>query len=303
MGFLKEISKNKYLYILAIPGVLFQAIFSYIPMFGHLLAFKKYRLSLGILKSPWCGFDNFKFFFGTEDWYKVTFNTIFLNFLFITFTMIFAILVAIFLNEIKNTIIKKFIQSIIFFPYFVSWLVVSLMAFSMLNETDGFVNNIMVSIGYPKINFYSRPELWPPLLTLIYVWVFAGYYSIIFIAAILGIPQDCYESAKIDGASKLQQILKITLPLIRPTVIILVLLSIGRIFYSDFGMIYGIIGDNGVLFPTTDVIDTYSFRALRQMGNFGMAAAVVLYQSIMGLITICIFNLIVKKIDPNSSLF
>ena len=154
-----------------------------------------------------------------------------------------------------------------------------------------------------KIGFYMRPEFWPSILTISYVWKFAGYYSIIYLATIIGIPKDYYESAAIDGATKIQQIIRITLPLLSKTIIIMVLLSIGRIFYGDFGMIYGIIGENGILFPTTDVIDTYVYRALKTLGNFGMASAVGLYQSLMGLITICIFNGIVRKIDPEARLF
>jgi putative aldouronate transport system permease protein len=153
------------------------------------------------------------------------------------------------------------------------------------------------------VGWYQTAAVWPAILTVIYVWKFAGYYSVIFLAAMTGISKDYYEAAEIDGATRFQQIVHITLPLIRPVMIMLALLGVGRIFYGDFGMIYGIIGDNGVLYPTTDVIDTYSFRALRQLGNFSMAAAVVLYQAVMGLIFIVLFNGLVRKIDNESKLF
>jgi putative aldouronate transport system permease protein len=303
LGVLGEIKNNGKLYLLALPGFVFLFIFSYIPMLGHLVAFEKYDFRKGIFGSPFCGLDNFKFFFMGRDWITVTWNTVFLNSLFIFFGLGLAVFIAIFLSEVKNALFKRVSQSLIFLPYFVSWLVVSLMTYSLLNQTDGLINNVLVSLGLPKVSFYLNANLWPAILTIIYVWKVTGYYSIIFIAAILGISQDYYDSASLDGASKWQQIRFITMPLIRPTFIILLLLCIGRIFYGDFGMIYGIIGDNGVLFPTTDIIDTYTFRALRMLGNFGMSSAVGLYQSVMGLVTILVFNHLIKKRDPNLTLF
>ncbi|CAN7381147.1 ABC transporter permease subunit [Paenibacillus sp. LjRoot153] len=303
MGFFTEIRKNVDLYILALPGLLFLLIFAYVPMSGHLLAFKKYQLANGIWGSPWVGFDNFKFFFQGHDWIQVTFNTLFLNGLFIIFSLLVSASIAIFLNEIRVKLFKKLAQSIIFLPYFISWLVVSLMVFAILNTGDGLLNKFLITMGLPEVAWFQKSGAWPAILTIIYVWKFAGYYSVIFLASITGISSDYYEAAQIDGASRFQQIIHITIPLLRPIIIMLALLGVGRIFYGDFGMIYGIVGDNGVLFSTTDVIDTYSFRALRQLGNFSMSAAVVFYQSIMGLICILVFNGLVRKIDKDSSLF
>ncbi|MFD0713115.1 ABC transporter permease [Paenibacillus sp. GCM10027626] len=303
MAVLREIIRNKYLYVLAVPGLLFLLIFAYLPMTGYLIAFKKYRLADGIWGSEWVGFDNFKFFFMGSDWYKVTFNTIFLNGLFIVCGLGIALLLAILLNEVRLFIFKKIAQTFIFMPYFISWLVVSMMAFAFLNTTDGMLNRTLASYGMQGENWYLMPEIWPAVLTIIYVWKFAGYYSIIFLAAIAGISGEYYESARIDGASRLQQMIHITLPLIRNVLIVLALLGVGRIFYGDFGMIYGIIGDNAPLYPTTDVIDTYSFRALRQLGDFSKSSAVILYQAVMGLVTIILFNAIAKKIDKDSGLF
>ncbi|MCJ8013686.1 ABC transporter permease subunit [Paenibacillus sp. KQZ6P-2] len=299
----REIVKNKYLYVLSLPGLLFLLIFAYLPMAGHLIAFKRYRLSDGIWGSEWVGFDNFKFFFMGSDWYKVTFNTIFLNGLFIVCGLGMALLLAILLNEIQKVVFKKIAQSFIFMPYFISWLVVSMMVFAFLNTTDGILNRTLAANGLDPKNWYLMPEVWPAILTVIYVWKFAGYYSIIFLAAITGISGEYYESAKIDGATRFQQIIHITIPLIRNVLIVLALLGVGRIFYGDFGMIYGIVGDTAPLYPTTDVIDTYSYRALRQLGDFSKSSAVILYQSVMGLVTILIFNAIAKKIDKDSSLF
>ncbi|OPH59931.1 sugar ABC transporter permease [Paenibacillus ferrarius] len=302
MSFIREITRNRQLYVLAVPGIIFLAIFSYIPMLGHLIAFQRFQPVKGLWGSKWVGFDNFKFFFGGHDWVRVTFNTLYLNLLFLIFGIGMAIVLAIIVNEVRSTLIKKLSQSFIFLPYFISWLVVSLMMLAFMS-TEGLVNSLLKSMGMDTINWYQSVNLWPFLLTLVYIWKFSGYYSIIFLAAIVGISNEYYESAKIDGATRFQQIVHITIPSIRSVIVVLMLLGVGRIFFGDFGMIYGIIGDNSILYPTTDVIDTYSFRALRQLGNFGMSSAVVLYQSMMGLITILIFNRIAKKIDSDSSLF
>lgn len=303
MGFVREIVKNRYLYVLALPGLLFLIVFAYVPMAGHLIAFKQYRLADGIWGSKWIGFDNFKFFFMSSDWYKVTFNTIFLNGLFIVCGLGIALLLAIFLSEIQHALFKKIAQSFIFMPYFISWLVVSMMVFAFLNTTDGILNRTLAANGLDPKNWYLMPGIWPAVLTIIYVWKFAGYYSIIFLAAIAGISGEYYESARIDGATRFQQIIHITLPLIRSVLIVLALLGVGRIFYGDFGMIYGIVGDTAPLYPTTDVIDTYSYRALRQLGDFGKSSAVIMYQSVMGLLAIVVFNAIAKRIDKDAGLF
>ncbi|KIL38331.1 sugar ABC transporter permease [Gordoniibacillus kamchatkensis] len=302
MGFIKEIAKHRQLYVLAVPGIVFLALFSYIPMFGHLIAFERFQPVKGVWGSKWVGLNNFKFFFGGHDWLRVTFNTVYLNLLFLLFGLGFAIALAIMINEVGSKIAKKLSQSFIFLPYFISWLVVSLMMLAFLS-TDGIMNHWLQQAGIDAVNWYQRVQLWPFILTFVYVWKFAGYYSIIFLAAIVGISSEYYESAKIDGATRLQQMVYITIPSIRSVIVVLMLLGVGRIFFGDFGMIYGIVGDNSILYPTTDVIDTYSFRALRQLGNFGMSSAVVLYQSVMGLLAILLFNRLAQKIDPDSSLF
>ncbi len=302
-SFSREISRNGALYLLALPGIVFLIIFAYVPMFGHLIAFKRFRAAQGIFGSPWAGFDNFAFFFGSDDWLRVTLNTLGLNLLFLTTELLFALLLAIFLNEIRSLLFKKLAQSLILMPYLISWLVVSMMTFALFNTTDGLINRQLQQIGVAGPAWYNEPALWPPLLALIKTWKSAGYYSIIFLAAMTSISIENYEAAKIDGATRLQQIRDITLPLLIPTAIILALLGLGRIFFGDFGMIYALVGDNGVLFPTTDVIDTYAFRALRQLGNFGMASAVVLYQATFGLVCVLIFNWMAKKIEPDASLF
>ena len=287
-----------------VPGLLCIIIFSYVPMSGHLLAFKNFTIDGGVFGSPWVGLKNFNFFFGSNEWKRIIGNTLYLNILFIVFTQFFAVLLAMMISEVRNVLYKRTVQSMVFLPYFVSWLVVSLMLQALLNSSDGLINqSILVPLGLKKVPFYMSPKMWPAILTIANVWKFTGYYSVIYIASIIGISPDYYDAARVDGASKWQEMLYITLPQIRPTILIMVLLAIGRIFYGDFGMIYGIIGDNGILFSTTDVIDTYTYRALRQLGNFGMSSAVSLVQSVLGLITILIFNKIARRIDPDASLF
>ena len=288
---------------MAVPGLLFFATFSLFPTYCHTLAFKDYRPLDGIFGSKWAGFQTFKFFFGSKDWLIVTKNTLVLNFTFISLTIIISLIIALFLDEVVKITVKRFMQSIIFLPYFVSWLVVSILAFAMLNQSTGIINVILRSFGMDAIPFYNTPGVWPGILAFVYVWRFCGWYSIIFLSAITAISPDFYEAAKIDGASRVQQVWHITLPLLRGTAIMLVLLAVGRIFYGDFGMIFGIVGDNGILYETTDIIDTYVFRALRMSGDFGMAASVALYQSVMGLITILIFNRIIKIVDKDYVLF
>lgn len=302
-GFFKEIRNNRYLYALAIPGALFLIVFAYVPLVGHLLAFEDYKLSTGLFRSRFVGFDNFKFFFGGRDWISVTRNTLFLNALFLGIGLSFALLLAIFISEMRSAPVKKIAQSFIFLPYFISWQVIAIMIYALLNSSTGFVNQVLAAAGAKPVNWYGRPELWPAILTFANIFKYAGYNSIIFLATIVGISEELYESARIDGASRFRQVLHITLPLLRPIFLVMLLMGIGRIFYGDFGMIYGIVADNGVLFPTTDVIDTYSYRTLRQVGNLSMSSAVVLYQSVMGLITIVAFNWIVRRIEPDVRLF
>ena len=241
---------------MAIPGVIFLVVFSYIPLSGHLLAFKDFQISKGIWGSDWVGLDNFRFFlqsgldssYGQYGLFKCAVHY---------FRDGFALLIALFLNEIRLKWFKRTIQSVVFLPYFISWVVVGYMTFILFNNTDGLINRVLSMSGLQAVDWYQTPWVWPIILTLTRIWKSAGYYSIILIAAITGFSSDYYESARLDGATRSRQMKYITSPLLKPQIIILVLLGVGRIFYGDFGMIYGIIGDNGILFPTTDVIDTY----------------------------------------------
>lgn len=302
-GLIRDISNNPQLYALMLPGALFILVFSYIPIVGYVLAFKQYDITKGIIGSPFAGLTNFEFFFKGNDWLRVTGNTIILNLLFILYGMGLSVLFSLMINEIQRNRIRKIVQSCIFLPYFISWLVVDRMLYSLLSTNTGLINQLLVALGMNKMNFYNQPNYWRFILTLVYVFKNTGYYSVIFLGSISSLDTAYFESAVIDGATRLQVMFRITLPLIRTTVLTMLLLAVGRIFYGDFGMIYGLIGDNSTLFATTDVIDTYSYRALRKLGNFSMSSAITLYQSVFGIVTVCIFNWIVKRVDPDVRLF
>jgi len=301
--FLSEVSRHKFIYLLALPGIVFFLVFSYLPMFGIVIAFKDFQMGKGILGSPWNGFKNFEFFFSSGDAWKVTRNTIFLNSMFIVFITFFQVFFAILLNEVRNSLFKRITQSIMFLPYFMSWIIVSVIVMGFLGSDTGAVNKALNSLGHEGIAWFSSPKLWPAILVVLNAWKWSGYGVIIFLATIVGFDISFYEAAIIDGAGKLQQIFHITLPLLKPTIIILTILAVGKIFYGDVGLIYGIIGDNAMLFSTTDVIDTYVLRALRTSADLGMSTAIGLWQSVMGFILVLISNKLANKYENEGALF
>lgn len=300
---LKHIAQNPFLYGMAVPGMLFFLVFSYFPIYGIMIAFKDYNYAKGITGSEWVGFRNFEYFFTSDDFWVILRNTLTLNTLFIVFTTVAAVLIALMFNEIRNKYFKRISQSLIFLPYFMSWIVVGMIVQSLFGGEEPMVNTWLQSMGFEPINWMFESRLWPYILTVIRVWQGAGYLSIIFLAAITGISEDLYEAARIDGASKPQIVLRITLPLLVPTIMIMTLLAVGKIFNGDFAMIYAIIGDNSMLYPTTDVIDTFVFRSMRQLRDFGMSSAVGLFQSVMGLIFVIGANWITRRVSKESALF
>ncbi|WP_209975745.1 ABC transporter permease [Paenibacillus eucommiae] len=300
--FVRSVRKNGALLLLALPGILMLFVFSYLPMGGMIIAFKDYTYKHGIFGSKWVGFKNFEFLFATDDAWRITFNTLFLNGLFISIGLIVSVSLALIMNEVKSKWVNSVVQSALFFPFLLSWVIVSYFAYALLTST-GLVNQALQGLGIDPVLFYNNPQYWPLILTLVYIWKNAGYFSIIYLASILGISPDYYEAAKIDGASKLQQIRYITLPLLIPVIIIMTLLQLGRIFYADFGLFYNVTRDSGMLYATTDVIDTYVFRMFRTVGDVGMASAAGFYQAIVGFILVLGSNLIVRKIDKEKALF
>ncbi|RXZ76601.1 sugar ABC transporter permease [Paenibacillaceae bacterium] len=287
-----------------IPGIIYLLINNYIPMLGVIIAFKDINFAKGIMASDWIGFKNFEYLFKTADAYVITRNTILYNLVFIVLNLVVAVGLAVLLNELKSRFLPRFYQSAILLPYLMSSVIIGYLVFSLLSMETGLVNNtILPLLGMDGIMWYNDPKYWPYILTLVKVWSTAGYLCIVYFAAVVGIDQEYYEAATLDGANKLQQILKITIPLITPVIIIMTLLQIGRIFYSDFGLFYQVPLDSGVLMPTTNVIDTYVYRALLKNGDIGMSSAAGLYQSIVGFVIILISNYVVKKINPDNSLF
>lgn len=299
----RHITQNPFLYVMAVPGLLFFLVFSYFPIYGIMIAFKDYDFAKGITGSDWVGFRNFNYFFTSDDFWIILRNTLLLNVLFIVFTTVAAVLIALMFNEIRNKYFKRISQSLIFLPYFMSWIVIGMIVQSLFGGEEPMLNVWLQNLGMEPVNWMFESSLWPYILTVIRVWQGAGYLSIIFLAAITGISEDLYEAARIDGASKLQIVTRITLPLLVPTIMIMTLLAVGKIFNGDFAMIYAIIGDNSMLYPTTDVIDTFVFRSMRQLHDFGMSSAVGLFQSVMGLIFVIAANWVTRRVSKESALF
>ncbi|WP_099205585.1 ABC transporter permease [Scatolibacter rhodanostii] len=298
----QELWRNKFLYILAVPAMVYVFVYSYASLPYVAIAFEKFNYKTGIL-SPFVGFDNFKYFFQSSWAWLVTRNTLVINVVFLIFGTIFAVLLAIILNEIKKKKFLKITQSTMLFPYFISWVIVSYMLQGLLGTENGLINNLIANFGGDKTNFYSTPSYWYPILLILHIWKNTGYTAIIYLAAITGIDEGLYEAAYIDGATRMKRIRYITLPLLMPTICIMTLMSIGKIFYGDFGMFYAIIRDNSSLMPIAEVIDTYVYRTFKNTGDPGLSMAIGLYQSVVGFILVFTSNRVVKKFFPEGALF
>ena len=302
-GLLYDLKHNKFLLLMLLPGILFFVVFAYLPMIGIVIAFQDFSAAKGILGSKFVGFENFRFFLGSPDSFRVTFNTLFLNVLFILSSMVVSILIALMLSEVNNKWFKKGTQSLVILPHFISWAVIGLLAEAFLSSDTGFINRTLQSMGLEQISFYKDAAIWPGIMTFLNIWQGAGFGSIVYLAAITGIDQEIYEAARIDGSTKLQSIWYITLPLLRSTAVLLLIMSVGKIFNGNFGMIYALVGGNTLLYPTTDIIDTYVYRQLMELGDLGMSSAVGLYQSVLGFIMVNIANWVTRKLSPDSAIF
>ena len=304
-GFFREMKRNAFLYGMTVPGILFFLVFSYLPMAGLIIAFQNFNVKQGFM-SPFCGLDNFKFFFNRSIFpglTKATLNTLWLNLLFITATTVTSVVLALAFSEVRNKKYSKVTQTLSLLPYFISWAIVSLFLNSvLLNSGNGILTNALKNLGL-DVNFYADAGAWPPLLIFFKVWQGAGYGSIVYLATIAGIDPQIIEAAEIDGATRWNRIRYMTLPILKPTIVLMTLFSVGKIFYGDFGMIYALIGDNGMLYPTTDVIDTYVYRAMRSLGQYGLSTAIGMMQSVLGFTLVMIANNVAKKIEPDSAIF
>lgn len=291
------------LMLLALPGIIWFFIFCYIPMAGSVVAFKDYKPNMGIWGSKWVGFKNFEFLFSSSNAVRIVRNTLIYNFASIIIVAVVAVIIALLMNNVRRKIYIKAYQTMLFLPRFISWVVVGYMALIFFHYEYGIFNHILEMIGMEKISWYQEPNYWWAILIIFNVWKVMGYTSLIYYGSIIGIDESLYESAEIDGANGWTKTWKITLPLIRPTIIILSLMSIGSILRADFGLFYYVTNDSGSLYSTTDVLDTYIYRALKGSGDIAGSAAASFFQSVIGFIMIMISNNIVNKIDSDSALF
>ena len=299
-----RIRHNIPLYLMFLPGAIYLLINNYIPMAGLVIAFKQVNWNKGILKSPWVGFSNFEYLFKTKEAWNITRNTLGYNIIFIILGTVIAIAVAILLNEITSMMLKKTYQTVILLPYLISMVVVSYLVYAMLSSENGFVNlSILRPLGKQEISWYTESKYWPAILIIIYIWKTFGYNCILYYATLVGIDRGYYEAAVIDGASRWQQIRHITLPELVPTIITLTLMSIGKIFYSDFGLFYQVPMDSGPLYDVTNTIDTYVYRGLIRQNNVGMSSAAGFYQSSIGFVLVLLANYAVRRISKENALF
>lgn len=307
-GFIKKVIRNRFMLLMILPGTIWFLIFAYLPMFGTVLAFKGFRISpdgffASVFNSEWVGFKNFEYLFTTNDAYIITRNTILYNLAFIILGLVIAVGFAIMLSELVNKRTAKVYQTGMFLPHFLSWVIISYFAFTFLSVDKGTLNQIITYFGGEPISWYSEAKYWPFIIIFVGIWKGVGYNSVIYLAAITGIDKSYYEAAVIDGASKWKQVRYITIPLLKPLMIILTILAIGGIFRSDFGLFYQLPKDSGALYPVTNVIDTFVYRGLINMGDIGMSTAAGLYQSFVGLVLILVANYIVRKIEKDHAIF
>ncbi len=272
-------------------------------MVGIVIAFKKFDYRAGIFGSPWVGFDNFKFLFIGGDIFKVARNTVLYNIGFIIINNTVEITIAIILTELSGKYFKRVAQSVMFLPYFISWVVVGAFVYNLFNYEFGFMNTMLKSLNINAINIYDKPIAWVLIILVFSLWKGLGYGIVLYLAAITGIDREMYEAAEIDGANIFKRIRFITLPSLIPTIVILILLSIGNVFRGDFSMFYQIVGDNSMVYGATDVIDTYVIRSMTTVREFGMTSAAGFVQSILCFLIINVANGIVKKVDKDYALF
>lgn len=298
---IKTFKTNLPLTILALPAVAFLFVFCYMPLYGLLIPFKNYKVSQGILGSDWVGFKNFRFLFLSEDALRATKNTVLYNIAFIIIGTAICICIALMLFEMSRKVVKGS-QSMLLLPYFLSWVVVSYALRAFLDMDYGLINKMRAGFGLDPIMWYNEPKYWPPILIMAHVWKGMGYTSLIYYAALMGADEQIYEAARIDGAGKLAQIWYISIPTLRAMISMMLILSIGKIFNADFGLFYNLPLDSTLLYPATDVLNTFTYRALMEMGDLGMSSAASFYQSVVGFVLVLVSNGIVNKIDPDSAM-
>lgn len=289
---------------MAIPGLICLLLVNYVPMAGLVIPFKKIDYAKGIFKSDWIDplFKNFEFFFKSQDALRVTANTILMNFSFIFVTLVLSVTLALCMYELGKKHVKVY-QTCLFVPYFISWVVASYIVYALLSPDMGVIPNVFKTLGQKAPNFYNNPDYWRPILLIAYVWKNIGYHTLLYYTALMSMDDSLFEAAALDGANKLQRVWYINIPHLKPTIITLTVLNIGKILNSDFGMFYFLPRNSGTLLSVTDVIDTYVYRALRVTGDIGMSSAMGLFQSVVGFGLVLLTNYIVKRLDRDTALF
>ncbi len=298
-----EIRRHWVLFLMILPATIYFLVFLYLPMPGSYIAFVQYNMGKGIFGSPFVGLKNFEFLIKTGKLWRITQNTILYNVVFIALTNVFQVAFAVMLSEVASKPFRRLSQSVILLPHFISYVIVGVFAYNFFNYDNGFVNMIITALGGERYSFYSSPGIWKYIIVFFRLWKTTGYGMIIYLATITGISTEIYEAAYIDGASDGQRIRLITLPMLKPTVILLILFDLGGILRGQFDLFYNLIGNNSVLYTQTDVIDTFVFRSLMGQFNFSQSAAVGFYQSLFGMFVVLIVNTVVRRIDPENSLF
>ena len=303
LSFLQTVKRHWLLLVMLLPATLYVLVFNYAPMTGLVLAFKSYNFNGGIYMSPWSGLENFNALLIGGKLGMATRNTLLYNIAFIALGVVFEMGSAILLNELISKAFKKTAQTLMFLPYFISWVVVGAIVYNLFNFERGVVNNVITHLGGEAFDLYNAPGAWPVLLVALKIWKGTGYGSVVYLAAITGMDQQMFEAATIDGANAWQKVRYITIPSLIPTMMVLVLLAIGNIFRGDFGLFYQTVKSSAVLQPVTEIIDTYVFKLLITDGRIGVSAAAGLYQSVLCFITINICNYLVKRVQPDYALY
>lgn len=294
--------KNAPLTLLALPAIIMIFVFNYLPLYGLVLPFQKYSPSLGVFGSPFVGLNNFKFLFKTGTIWTAIFNTIAYNIAFLVIGTVMAVFLALLLYELSGRA-QKVYQTSLLIPYFLSWVAVSYIMNTLLDFNNGILNNIIELFGGEGKMWYNDPKYWPVILTVTNIIKNMGYNGVVYLAALTGLDSEYFEAAKIDGASKIKQIWCISLPMIRPIIIVMMILNIGNMLRGDFGLFYNVTMNSPLLYPTTDVVDTYVYRSLMNVSDIGMASTTGFIQSVVGFFLVIGTNLIVRKVEPDSALF
>lgn len=289
--------------MLILPSLIAIILFRYLPMFGLVLPFKNMSsMSNGFFNSEWCGLDNFKFIFSGSDALIAVRNTILYNLGFIIINIVLGVFVALMLFELSSKFVKTY-QTLIFLPYFISWVVGAFVVKGFLDTDYGIINNLLANFGFEKIGWYSDAKYWPVIIIVISAWKGLGYNVVLYYASLIGINPEYYEAARLDGANKFQQIFYVSIPMIKKVIVVLFILNVGKIMHADFGLFYNVPLNISALRSTTDVLDTYVYRAMVELGDIGMSSAAAFFQSVIGFVLVVLTNLFVKRIDEESSLF